>query len=379
MVKQQEQLQQEQVRHSEAEQGDSFGLSDDRKASKPPSYGAVHDGDEHDNSIAWREAVDRYKTTETGVSFENDLKGNNEFGFLDGLHRRRLSTSNSSNNPYVSLFGHTEAAKYIVNAAGAFLVFFTLLILFGPFLVTEFLHRSQWCPIFKNQEFYLNATVAQGLYDNPDHDSDPCRYERLPHLFYLTLEEADLCRRMLLAVIMGAAIGYERRSADRPAGIRTMGLVSLGSCFFTISSQLAFKSSTMGWDASRVTAAIPSGCGFLGAGLIWKGLVGKGKEERHEVHGLTTAAGVWLSAAIGTGCGGKLYFVSIYSCILVTMILKYGPEIHIQKDENYNQGQDNLDDDDDDNDDFDFTNDDVTPLHQVGGSRLDSSYAHGAK
>mmetsp|Transcript_14127 Transcript_14127/g.26498 ORF Transcript_14127/g.26498 Transcript_14127/m.26498 type:complete len:146 (+) Transcript_14127:140-577(+) len=111
MLKHNEQLQQEQVRHSEAEQGDSFGLSDDRKASKPPSYGAVHDGDVHDNSIAWREAVDGYKRTEGGVSFENDLKGNNEFGFLDGFHRRRLSTSNSSNNPYVSLFGHTKAVS----------------------------------------------------------------------------------------------------------------------------------------------------------------------------------------------------------------------------------------------------------------------------
>ena len=123
----------------------------------------------------------------------------------------------------------------------------------------------------------------------------------------------------------------------------------------------------MGWDASRVTAAIPSGCGFLGAGLIWKGIVGKGKEERHEVHGLTTAAGVWLSAAIGTGCGGKLYFVTIYSCILVTMILRYGPEIYIQKDDYYNQGQDDHDGDDDDDDDMDSKSDDATPLQQIGG------------
>jgi len=130
---------------------------------------------------------------------------------------------------------------------------------------------------------------------------------------------------------MGGAIGWERRSADRPAGVRTMALVSLGSCFFAISSQLGFKSSTMGWDASRVTAAIPSGVGFLGAGLIWKGTSGTGKDQRHEVHGLTTAAGVWLSAAIGVGCGGRLYFVSVYSCILVTTILRYGPQIYFDR------------------------------------------------
>eukprot|EP00957_Ditylum_brightwellii_P085143 6473652-Ditylum_brightwellii.AAC.1 len=69
----------------------------------------------------------------------------------------------------------------------------------------------------------------------------------------------------------------------------------------------------MGWDASRVTAAIPSGVGFLGAGLIWKGTVGVGDEQTHQVHGLTTAASVWLSAAIGCGAGGALYFLTAYS------------------------------------------------------------------
>jgi len=110
----------------------------------------------------------------------------------------------------------------------------------------------------------------QSPYENPDYDTNTCRYQRLPLLFYLTLEEADLCTRLIVAVFMGAFIGYERRSTDRPAGIRTMGLVSLGSCFFTISSELAFKSSPMNWDASRVTAAIPSGVGFIGTSLIWK-------------------------------------------------------------------------------------------------------------
>lgn len=92
-----------------------------------------------------------------------------------------------------------------------------------------------------------------------------------------------------------------------------MSLVSLGSVFFTISSQLAFKSSTMGWDSSRVTAAIPSGVGFLGAGLIWKGSVAVDGQQVQQVHGLTTAASVWLSAAVGVGCGGALYFTTAYA------------------------------------------------------------------
>lgn len=61
-----------------------------------------------------------------------------------------------------------------------------------------------------------------------------------------------------------------------------MGLVSLGSSSFTLSSIAAFKSSTMGWDASRVSAAIPSGVGFIGAGLIWKGKIGIGERANNK-------------------------------------------------------------------------------------------------
>jgi putative Mg2+ transporter-C (MgtC) family protein len=83
-----------------------------------------------------------------------------------------------------------------------------------------------------------------------------------------------------------------------------MSLVSLGSCLFTITSAFAFMSGPMTWDASRVAAAIPSGVGFLGAGLIWK------QDEKSQdgskvmsVHGLTTAASIWLSAAVGIAAG----------------------------------------------------------------------------
>lgn len=228
------------------------------------------------------------------------------------------------------------------NLIYAFIVCFTIMIAIGPIIMTEFLPQSAWCPDTADDPYYSNTSVVTKIYENPDHEDDPCLYMRLPLLLYLTMEEADCCRRMLASVLMGYAIGYERRASDRAAGVRTMGLVSLGSCIFTITSQLAFKGSTMGWDASRVTAAVPSGVGFLGAGLIWKGTVkeegqGRGqgpgakkfKFERHEVHGLTTAAGVWLSAGIGVGCGGRLYFVSAYTTVLVTMILKYGPMLYL--------------------------------------------------
>lgn len=99
-----------------------------------------------------------------------------------------------------------------------------------------------------------------------------------------------------------------------------------------MASQLAFKSSTMGWDAARVAAAVPSGVGFLGAGLIWKGNTTQTKtvdgavvkSTSQEVHGLTTAASVWLSAAVGVAVGGgrRLYIVSVYGVALVILVLR---------------------------------------------------------
>jgi uncharacterized membrane protein YhiD involved in acid resistance len=174
-----------------------------------------------------------------------------------------------------------------------------------------------------------HANTEGMAYANPDYDTNPCRYIRLLPLLGMTLEECDMSRRMVVSVVLGGAIGFERRSADRPAGIRTMALVSLGSCVFTVGSILAFRSSTMGWDASRVTAALPSGIGFLGGALIWKGSIkDTDGQDRHQVHGLTTAASLWLSAAVGVGAGGALYVVTTYSTILVLLVLRYGPKIY---------------------------------------------------
>jgi putative Mg2+ transporter-C (MgtC) family protein len=192
-------------------------------------------------------------------------------------------------------------------------------------LCLAFKDKSQWCPGSADTDGDPTGTDP---YENPDYISDPCYHTRLPQLFGLTLENCDISRRMIAAVIFGGLIGYERRSADRPAGVRTMGLVSLGACFFTISSIMAFKSSTMGWDASRVTAALPSGVGFLGGALIWKGSISVDGSDKHQVHGLTTAASLWLSAAVGVGAGGALYVVTSYATILVIFVLKYGPKMY---------------------------------------------------
>jgi len=201
------------------------------------------------------------------------------------------------------------------------------------------------------QEEQEEHEEEQFKYENPDYNSSPCHTSRIPSLFYLTLEECDLSRRMFTSVLLGGFIGYERRAADRPAGIRTMALVSLGSCFFTISSQLAFRDSPMTWDASRVTAAIPSGVGFLGAGLIWKGSLSDGSGgEVHQVHGITTAASVWLAAAVGCGAGGALYAVSAYSTALIIIVLRFGPRLYLQNDRGFEDDDEDEDEDEDEDD-----------------------------
>ena len=171
-------------------------------------------------------------------------------------------------------------------------------------------------------------------HSNSDYPVDYCRWRRYASVGYLSVWECDMCRRVLASIVCGSITGWERRRADRPAGIRTMAMVCLGACVFTIDSMFAFLDGPMSWDASRVSAAIPSGVGFLGAASIWKntakesGAAPEARSSAHhsayflahsrripprtpQVHGLTTATSVWLSAAIGILCGGALYVPAV--------------------------------------------------------------------
>ena len=161
-------------------------------------------------------------------------------------------------------------------------------------------------------------------YANPAYDGSNCRYIRYAILLGLTKQECAFARRLVMSVLLGGLIGWERRQADRPAGIRTMSLVSLGSCLFTINSTFAFMDGPNEWDASRISAAIPSGVGFLGAGLIFKKDSG-GTDSSPVVSGLTTAASLWLSAAVGIACGGDLYFAASFGVAIMMLLLRFGP------------------------------------------------------
>ncbi len=129
-------------------------------------------------------------------------------------------------------------------------------------------------------------------------------------IFTLTVaEEIEIAVRLVLAGVFGAAVGYERRSADKPAGLRTLSLVAVGSALFTIISIFGFENA----DQSRVAAQIVTGVGFLGAGTILR--------SGGNISGLTTAATIWATAAIGMAVGSGLYIASVAGTIIILIIL----------------------------------------------------------
>jgi putative Mg2+ transporter-C (MgtC) family protein len=119
----------------------------------------------------------------------------------------------------------------------------------------------------------------------------------------MTIDPNDLtiALRLLLAAILGALIGLEREIHDHPAGMRTHLLVSLGSAGFTALSIYAFPSP--GADPARVAAQIVTGIGFLGAGAILK--------QGVTIHGLTTAASLWVVAAVGMAAGAGAWVTAL--------------------------------------------------------------------
>lgn len=129
--------------------------------------------------------------------------------------------------------------------------------------------------------------------------------------------QVQLILQLALAVVLGAVLGLEREYKNKGAGLQTYSLVSLGSCLFTILGFELFNSfkGEMGisFDPSRIILAVATGIGFIGAGVIIY--------RQFYVEGITTAAGLWCSAAIGVAIGTKLYFLAILTTILAIVIL----------------------------------------------------------
>lgn len=127
--------------------------------------------------------------------------------------------------------------------------------------------------------------------------------------------EDELIIRILVAALLGGLIGLEREYRSKEAGFRTHFLVAMGSALFMVVSAYGFGDSMNNdlqrWDVSRVASQVVSGIGFIGAGTIIL------RKNENAVSGLTTAAGVWVVAAIGLACGGGLYKVATVSTLLV--------------------------------------------------------------
>lgn len=122
--------------------------------------------------------------------------------------------------------------------------------------------------------------------------------------------------RLVIASLCGALIGYERAIQRKSAGVRTHIVVAFSSALFMILSKYGFadlmKISGMEYDASRIAAQIVSGISFIGAGTI---LV-----KKSQISGLTTAAGVWATAAIGMAIGSGLYFLGIIATAILFIV-----------------------------------------------------------
>ena len=129
----------------------------------------------------------------------------------------------------------------------------------------------------------------------------------------------DLIFRLLLAGLMGGFIGFEREFRAKEAGIRTHFIVALGAALFMIISQFAF---TGRFDASRVAAQVVSGIGFIGAGVIIF--------QKNVVRGVTTAAGLWVAAAIGLACGAGMYDVAGAAALMTAICLEMMHFFHLR-------------------------------------------------
>ena len=132
--------------------------------------------------------------------------------------------------------------------------------------------------------------------------------------------ELEFLMRIFCAALLGGLIGLEREYRAKEADFRTHFLVALGSAVFMIVSAYGFTDALTNdlqrWDLSRVAAQVVSGIGFIGAGTIIF------RKSENMVSGLTTAAGLWVTAAIGLACGGGMYILAFGSTVMVLLGLE---------------------------------------------------------
>jgi len=128
---------------------------------------------------------------------------------------------------------------------------------------------------------------------------------------------SQIAVRLVVATVLGAVVGIDRERLERAAGLRTHAMVGLGAALFMVLSAFGFHdilgTPNLTLDPSRIAAQIVSGIGFLGAGLI---IV-----RREEVRGLTTAASIWVVAAVGAAAGAGMYLIAVTTAGLALLVL----------------------------------------------------------
>ncbi len=124
--------------------------------------------------------------------------------------------------------------------------------------------------------------------------------------------------RLLLAALLGGIVGYEREHKGKAAGLRTHMLVAMGAALFVLVPERGGMGIA---DMSRVIQGVVAGVGFLGAGAIIK------RHSEEQVHGLTTAAGIWMTAAIGVACGLGREAIALLATLLAIVILVMLPHV----------------------------------------------------
>ena len=125
-------------------------------------------------------------------------------------------------------------------------------------------------------------------------------WEEIVAQLYMSLE-------LLLSVVLGFAIGFERKVRFKEAGVRTHTIVCFGAALMTVISRNIGNG-----DPGRIAAQIVTGIGFLGAGMI--------VYKQREIKGLTTAAGIWSAAGIGMACGSSLYVLAIVGTVIILVV-----------------------------------------------------------
>ncbi len=124
--------------------------------------------------------------------------------------------------------------------------------------------------------------------------------------------ELEAALRLIYADILGGIIGFQRERYNKPAGLRTHILICLGSALFTVASVYGFAGNV---DPARVAAGVVTGIGFIGAGVIFRGMKGD------KVVGITTAASVWITAAIGIAAGVGMYIIAGVVTLITFLVL----------------------------------------------------------